>query len=1027
MALSRGIAFLCLSILSAAPNTPLPQSRSDAATRRAERSVIPTAIVAAPGTTFAERLATREVRRYVYLRSGRLLPIIEDAASRPKGQVIVIGTKNSPAVRTFLGDVSIRTAVESLGPEQYILRTFEHDGRRVLLVAGGDAVGTLYGAYRLAERLGIRFYLEGDVVPDVQTALAIGPLNETGKPLFQVRGTLPFTNFPEGSDWWNEDGYKAMLGQLAKLRMNLFNMHAHTLQYTPQGGSMGPEPWVWVGTADDVGPAGEVKFSYLSRLYTTLLHTRNYMPTKTGDYLFGAAAMYDRDDYGNDCMRGKAPVPKTPEEYSELFQSTGELLRNAFTFAHLLGVKTVMSTQGPLSIPPPVQDRLKAAGKDPADPAVVQQVYEGMFKRIMKTYPLDYYSLWTTEDWTWYGAPDKDVQAVVTDFRAAVAAAEKVKAPFTMLTSGCTMGPPQDPTLFDRVMPKSSPISGLNRAVGWSPIDPAFRRIKGRPKWVISWFEDDNAMTSPQLWVGRARKDAADALASGAVGLIGLHWRTRVLGPTASALAAAAWDQDSFNPAQNPNVRAPEARWPEGPEGGQRLRLANAPLIDHPEAPIYQSARVSAGVQPLKAYRIDVPNGVYSVTLKFSELQFSEPGRRSFGVTLQGRTVIESVDLFARGGKNKPIDFTFNDIQVSDGRLVIGFDQQIGMVCISGIVLKGPITRKIRCGGDAWGDYQADWPNSPPQPSLMGRFLAAGDFYRDWARSQFGGEVAEAAAALFVKIDGRLPRTSDWVGGPGRIRPDTRPWADVAPEYAFVDELARLEPRVRGAGNRERFEYWLDTLRYLKASGQVNCTWARYNEAMKKVKAEKDATGQKRLALELALPIRKELVAQTTQLMKHLLATVSTTGEMGTVTNWENTNLRTLLIEPGLELAKIVGEALPADALPGKDYSGAPRLIVPRIRTSLVAGEPLRLTAMVLGAKPKEAAVYWRPLGAGRFNKAQLGHVARGVYSLVLPAGAIGSDLEYYIHIATDQGATLQYPATAPTLNQSVVVVAGER
>jgi hypothetical protein len=73
----------------------------------------------------------------------------------------------------------------------------------------------------------------------------------------------------------------------------------------------------------------------------------------------------------------------------------------------------------------------------------------------------------------------------------AVAAAEKVKAPFTVLTSGCTMGPPHDPTLFDRVMPTQSPVSGLNRAVGWSPVDPAFGRITGRPKWVISWFEDD--------------------------------------------------------------------------------------------------------------------------------------------------------------------------------------------------------------------------------------------------------------------------------------------------------------------------------------------------------------------------------------------------------------------------------------------------------------------------------------------------------------------------------------------------------
>ena len=39
------------------------------------------------------------------------------------------------------------------------------------------------------------------------------------------------------------------------------------------------------------------------------------------------------------------------------------------------------------------------------------------------------------------------------------------------------------------------------------------------------------------------RRDAADALAYGCTGLMGLHWRTDILSPNASALAQAAWDQ----------------------------------------------------------------------------------------------------------------------------------------------------------------------------------------------------------------------------------------------------------------------------------------------------------------------------------------------------------------------------------------------------------------------------------------------------------------------------------------------------
>ena len=50
-------------------------------------------------------------------------------------------------------------------------------------------------------------------------------LDETRKPLFELRGIQPFHDFPEGPDWWNRDGYKAVLGQLPKMGMNFFGLH----------------------------------------------------------------------------------------------------------------------------------------------------------------------------------------------------------------------------------------------------------------------------------------------------------------------------------------------------------------------------------------------------------------------------------------------------------------------------------------------------------------------------------------------------------------------------------------------------------------------------------------------------------------------------------------------------------------------------------------------------------------------------------------------------------------------------------
>ena len=114
-------------------------------------------------------------------------------------------------------------------------------------------------------------------------------------------------------------------------------------------------------------------------------------------------------------------------------------------------------------------------------------------------------------------------------------------------------------------------------------------------------------------------------------------------------------------------------------------------------------------------------------------------------------------------------------------------------------------------------------------------------------------------------------------------------------EYAFVDEIEALRPLVEGPASLERYQYWLDNFRYLRAIAEVRCVWAQYNAALEKVKAEKNPDAQKKLARELALPIREKLVAAFAELNRHLLATVSGPGEMGNVCNWQQQTMPFLL------------------------------------------------------------------------------------------------------------------------------------
>jgi len=311
-----------------------------------------------------EQLAAREVRRYVYLRSGRLLPMrTEPKGTLPGGDLILVARKDRPLVRAG-ASAELIASLGSLAPQSYRLKTIPSRqsrvaSHRVLLVTGGDDAGTLYAAYHLAEVLGVRFYLHGDVIPDEPMEWKLPDLDERAAPLFALRGIQPFHDFPEGPDWWNRDDYQAVIGQLPKLRMNFFGLHTYP-EERPNA-----EPTVWIGLASGIGEHGQVKTSYPSSYMNTLRGNWGYAAERTSDYSFGSAALFERDDFGPEVMFGFMPAPATPEASNQVFDRSAVMLRDAFRFAHQVGVKTCVGTETPLVIPKPVQERLKTKARIP--------------------------------------------------------------------------------------------------------------------------------------------------------------------------------------------------------------------------------------------------------------------------------------------------------------------------------------------------------------------------------------------------------------------------------------------------------------------------------------------------------------------------------------------------------------------------------------------------------------------------------------------------------------------------------------
>jgi len=973
-------------------------------------------------------LAAREVQRYIYQRSGNLLPIKNKL---PK-----------------TGDAIIISIDKALGKQEYSLKTVNQNNRKILRISGGSDIAALYGAYDFAEHLGVRFYLHGDVIPDTKIQFEIPNLNITHKPLFNARGIQPFHDFQEGPDWWEADDYKAYFSQLAKMKMNFFGLHCY-----PEGGK-GPEPLVWIGLEEDINKDGSVKHSYPSGWATTKGGRWGYGSEKTKNFAAGSGLIFEDDVYGHSIMKSYDRMPKEPEDCNKVFNETAIFMSNIFDFAHDLDIKICLGTETPLTIPNDVRKRLEEINIDPDNTNTVRKLYEGMFKRIADNYPIDTYWLWTPEPWTWNAVPKKDVDKTITDIKTALEAFNNVGKPFQFATCGWVLGPPEDRTLFDKMLPTNAAISCINRKVGFDFVEPGFSQIKNRPTWAIPWLEDDPAMITPQLWAGRLRRDAADALAYGCTGLIGIHWRTKILAPNIAVLADAAWEQKNWNKDFGKKFTPPKSLDKDFRVGGESAEFKNAKIIGAKNSEkIYQSC-----LWDVSEYNIKVPNGIYDVTLKFCEPHYGEKGKRVFGVNLQGKKVIEKLDVFEKTGKNKALDFTFDKIKVTDEKILVKFKKIVEFPFISGIEINGmtadsnqvkgePFEKKINCGGNVYKKFLADLPERKGgDKPKRDRDLPAEDFYKDWCRTQFGPEISEKLTAFFVSIDGndgdysknlrdaRLPRPAVWYGGPGGIKPNENPWKEVKKDYDFVEKFAAMRPEIKGAGNLARFDYWLNNFRYLRALGELGCARGELDKVMKEIEEKEGRCPQRPDSREIknAIKLRIKLARLWEEMMTYQLAVTDTPGAMGTIANLE-LHVRKNAYKPtphflschDNKLAEIFEKPLPKLIYPTKKYLGKPRIIVPTKRSKIEEGEKLAIKIIILdNKKAKEAALFWRTIGKTKFNKIKLKHIARAVYSADLPV--LDETIEYYIKAKTADGKQLIWPATAPELNQTIIISQGE-
>ena len=827
-----------------------------------------------------EELAAKELQRYIYLLTDTLPPIKRNLnQSYNSRNIFFVGMTNHNFIVEKGQKWNIERLLESLEKEEFLLKSHKSAEGKSILIAGGDDQGVLYGVYQFLEEQGIWFDLSGDIIPDEKRSCDFAEIDKTGKPVFEKRGLQPFHDFPEGPDYWDNDTYQAVISQLPKMKMNFLGFHTY-----PEGWVNGQaEPTVWIGLPEDVNDDGTVSFSYPSTFANT---SRKHMPPLTGqlpwsyapmatsDFVAGASMLFDKDAYGADFLNGHFPMPNTPEAMNEVFNNTGRMLHDAFSLAKELGVKTAIGTEIPITIPIRVKERMLEKGFDPQSEAGLKEIYKGIFKRIESTHPLDFYWLWTSESWLWEGHADEQQDEAIRQLKIIQEVWNEMKPNFKLATCGWTLGPPKSPTAFQQLLPEGSAMASINHMLGFAPVSPDFANVTTVDTWAIPWLEDDPGLCHPQLWAGRVRRDAADALHYGSEGLMGIHWRTRELSPQFGALARAGWSHDSWNP-----------------------YLTDKALAD------------------------------------------KRPGEAG-----------------------------------------------------------------------------------------LARDLPIKDYYLDWCKTMFGKNVGEELATIFTTLDGgtgedrksRIPRPTNWDLGPGGVHITVKSEFELDSAYAFIDDMNSIRPQVRGNGNLDRFDFWLNSFQSAKDIAQIGLLRHQLNQKMEKLKNQSDS---QTYVKESILPIRIALSRSWEAMITRQIERTSGYDVVGTICNLEQHSRKSkqFLSEHDSLILAILQQAMPPAVELSNKYIGKPRIIVPTVRNMAKIGEEVKLKVIIMNREvPVSAVLKTRKLTKGKFRKISLSHVARGVYSVTLPA-MDKEGLEYYIETVVANGEKLVWPPTAPFVNQTII------
>ena len=358
-------------------------------------------------------------------------------------------------------------------------------------------------------------------------------------PAFATRGLLPWYDFLSGPSAWNLADYRLIVDRMVRMGLNFIGFHVYSKG--PVTRSQGAEPFLSF-TYHGVGHDAVID--------TTQTNRWGYLPKRVSDFAYGTDRFFAGEVFGADAaLLATGPLDAAAHAKS--------LLHDALTYAKARGLRVCVGFE-PAAIPDEIVDALPANARrhiqTPLGPddaldltsAAAREILHLRLDDLLATYLMvDAVWLWQNEDAAWTVRHEGDE---VLPFDASYLRLAydylKERAPRVQLVVSGWGAVHQHFDDLHTALPDDVAFSALNHYLGSSQTDDVYGRLGARSRWPIPWLEDDATLWHPQYHLHRFHNDVLRAHRFGCDGMIGIHWRTRVIDHNASYFARSLWEPD---------------------------------------------------------------------------------------------------------------------------------------------------------------------------------------------------------------------------------------------------------------------------------------------------------------------------------------------------------------------------------------------------------------------------------------------------------------------------------------------------